>query len=69
MPQVKAIPDPKVSSAPVKPAHYHKAAGEVCQTSVEEVTVKFEGVESKDAPYLCLDVVYQHTLLTKGLGE
>ncbi|CAI7805025.1 unnamed protein product [Closterium sp. NIES-53] len=64
--QLGVIPDPKASSAPVKAKDFATAAEAACATPLEEVTKKFPGVEGKDAPYMCLDVVYQHKLLTHG---
>ncbi|CAI5475028.1 unnamed protein product [Closterium sp. Yama58-4] len=64
--QLGVIPDPKASSAPVKAKDFAAAAEAACATPLEEVTKKFPAVDGKDAPYMCLDVVYQHKLLTHG---
>ncbi|CAI5950340.1 unnamed protein product [Closterium sp. NIES-65] len=64
--QLGVIPDPKASSAPVKAKDFAAVAEAACATPLEEVTKKFPAVEGKDAPYMCLDVVYQHKLLTHG---
>ncbi|GJP30852.1 hypothetical protein CLOM_g7182 [Closterium sp. NIES-68] len=64
--QLGVIPDAKASSAPVKAKDFAAAAEAACATPLEEVTKKFPQVDQKDAPYMCLDVVYQHKLLTHG---
>ena len=58
-------------SGTTTPSKFHEAAEAACKLSVSEVASNFEGVEEKDAPYLCLDLSYQHSLMTKGykLGD
>ena len=58
-------------SGTTTPSKFYEAAEAACKLSVKEVASTFEGVEEKDAPYLCLDLSYQHSLITKGykLGD
>jgi len=53
-------------SGATTPSKFYEAAAAACKLSVSEVAANFEGVEEKDAPYLCMDLSYQHSLITKG---
>ncbi|CAI9766063.1 unnamed protein product [Fraxinus pennsylvanica] len=50
----------------IRPQHYKEAAKVVCATKFEDIKSKFPNVEDDDIPYLCMDLVYQYTLLVDG---
>ena len=50
------------------PGKFLEAAKKVCSTPFEEVNSVFPLVDKKDAGYVCLDITYQYTLLSKGFG-
>lgn len=62
------IVDPKASSGKAKPIQYLNAAKIACRLKAEEVKSVFPNVDSKDLPYLCMDMIYQFSLLVDGFG-
>lgn len=60
------IADPAAISWDLKPADLQSAADKACSTPVAGLGAAFPKVNSDQAPYLCLDLTFQHTLLTKG---
>ncbi|URE23711.1 nucleoside-diphosphatase, partial [Musa troglodytarum] len=52
--------------AVVKPAHFEKAAKHACQLSIEDAKAAYPHVQEDNLPYLCMDLVYQYTLLVDG---
>lgn len=60
--------DSDVSSAVVTPLAFKEAAQVACNMTLEAATQTYIGVDSSDLPYLCMDLVYQYTLLTDGFG-
>nr|GMD63102.1 apyrase-like [Ipomoea batatas] len=62
------IIDPKKSSEKVKPIAYLKAAKVVCETKFEDIESTFPNAKKENIPYLCIDVVYEYTLLVDGFG-
>ncbi|KAH0634444.1 hypothetical protein KY290_038557 [Solanum tuberosum] len=62
------IVDPKASSGKAKPIQYLNAAKIACKLKAEEVKYVFPNVDSKDLPYLCMDMIYQFSLLVDGFG-
>ncbi|WZZ90889.1 hypothetical protein YC2023_119468 [Brassica napus] len=60
--------DPKQPVATVRPIDFEKAAKKACSMKMEEGKSKFPRVEEDNLPYLCMDLVYQHTLLVDGFG-
>lgn len=63
------IVDPKASSGKAKPIQYLSAAKIACKLKAKEVKSMFPNVDSKDLPYLCMDMLYQFTLLVDGFGK
>lgn len=55
--------------ATVRPADFEKAASQACNMKMGEGKSKFPRVEEDNIPYLCLDLVYQYTLLVDGFGK
>ncbi|KAL0751295.1 hypothetical protein Bca101_033298 [Brassica carinata] len=60
--------DPKQPVATVRPIDFEKAAKKACSMKMEAGKSKFPRVEEDNLPYLCMDLVYQHTLLVDGFG-
>ncbi|CAN8260497.1 unnamed protein product [Cochlearia groenlandica] len=60
--------NPKQTVATVRPLDFEKAAKKACNMKMEEGNSKFPRVEEDNLPYLCLDLVYQYTLLVDGFG-
>ncbi|CAN8269861.1 unnamed protein product [Cochlearia groenlandica] len=60
--------DPEQPVAKVRPLEFEKAANKACNMKMEEAKAKFPRVEEDNLPYLCLDLVYQYTLLIDGFG-
>ncbi|RWV97903.1 hypothetical protein BHE74_00014003 [Ensete ventricosum] len=52
----------------VKPSHFEKAAKHACQLSIEDAKAAYPGVQEDNLPYLCMDLVYQYTLLVDGFA-
>ena len=55
--------------ATVRPADFEEAATQACNMKMGEGKSKFPRVEEDNLPYLCLDLVYQYTLLVDGFGK
>ena len=60
--------DPKKPSAKVKPSEFEDAAKHACALNLEEAKKIYPRVEEENLPYLCMDLVYQYTLLIDGFG-
>ncbi|KAM0826425.1 hypothetical protein ACQ4PT_068886 [Festuca glaucescens] len=60
--------NPKAAVAKVKPSDFEEAARRVCKLNVKEAQATYPDVQEKNIPYLCMDLVYQHTLLVDGFG-
>ncbi|KAF5772803.1 putative apyrase [Helianthus annuus] len=52
--------------AKVHPIDFQTAAQRACQTTLEDAKSQYPKVESSNLPYLCMDLVYQYTLLVDG---
>lgn len=61
--------DPKKPVAKVRPVDFEDAAKRACQTNLEEAKSIYPRVEPDNLPYLCMDLVYQFTLLVDGFGK
>ncbi|CAI8595274.1 unnamed protein product [Vicia faba] len=60
--------DPKSPVAKVSPVDFENAAKQACQTKLEDAKSIYPHVEEGNLPYLCMDLVYQYTLLVFGFG-
>ncbi|KAG2405320.1 hypothetical protein LR48_Vigan03g189000 [Vigna angularis] len=60
--------DPNSPVAIVRPADFEDAAKQACQTKLENAKSTYPNVEEGNLPYLCMDLVYQYTLLVDGFG-
>ncbi|KAF5749195.1 putative adenosine diphosphatase [Tripterygium wilfordii] len=54
--------------AKVHPADFEDAAKRACQTKLDDAKSIYSHVEVDNLPYLCMDLVYQYTLLVDGFG-
>lgn len=60
--------DHKVPVAKVKPAEFKVVAKRACKLNVEKAKATYPRVQDDNLPYLCMDLVYQFTLLVDGFG-
>ncbi|KAL8546442.1 hypothetical protein ACS0TY_006245 [Phlomoides rotata] len=60
--------DPSMAVAKVHPADFEEAAKRACATRLEDGSSTYPRVEPDNLPYLCMDLVYQFTLLVDGFG-
>ncbi|PKI77313.1 apyrase 2-like [Punica granatum] len=60
--------NPNQPVATVRPAEFEEAAKRACQTKLEDAKSVYPHVEEDNRPYLCMDLVYQYTLLVDGFG-
>lgn len=60
--------DPKLPVAHVRPVDFEEAAKQACQTKLKDAKSSYPRVEEDNLPYLCMDLVYQFTLLVDGFG-
>lgn len=61
--------DPNVAVAKVRPIDFESAARRACDTRLDDAKATFPSVEPDNLPYLCMDLVYQYTLLVDGFGK
>ncbi|CAN6454530.1 unnamed protein product [Victoria cruziana] len=60
--------DPKHPISTVKPKDFEDAAKKVCKTTLKDAADLYTKVDENHLPYLCMDLVYQYTLLVDGFG-
>lgn len=61
--------DPSITSAQVRPIDYRRAANIACNTHIEDVRTVFPNVREDNVPFLCMDLLYEYTLLVNGFGK
>ncbi|KAK9072685.1 hypothetical protein SSX86_009120 [Deinandra increscens subsp. villosa] len=54
--------------AEVRPVDFEVLAKRACQTTLEDAKSTYPGVDDVDLPYICMDLVYEYTLLVDGFG-
>ncbi|RDX73498.1 Apyrase 2, partial [Mucuna pruriens] len=60
--------DPNLPVVKVRPVDFEDAAKQACQTKLEDAKFTYQRVEEGNLPFLCMDLVYQYTLLVVGFG-
>ncbi|PHT56218.1 Apyrase [Capsicum baccatum] len=65
---VVGIVDPKEPSGISQPIQYYKAAKLACQTKKQNMKLVFPNIGDKDIPFICMDLMYEYTLLVDGFG-
>ncbi|KAK7380663.1 hypothetical protein VNO78_33178 [Psophocarpus tetragonolobus] len=60
--------DPNIPVVKLRPVDFEAAAKQVCRTKLEDVKSHYPLVEEGNRPYLCMDLIYQYTLLVVGFG-
>jgi len=60
--------DPKKAVANVKPSDFEETARRVCKLNLKDAQATYPDVSEENIPYLCIDLVYQYTLLVDGFG-
>ncbi|MCD9638851.1 Apyrase [Datura stramonium] len=55
-------------TAIAKPIQYLNAAKVACQTNVADIKTVFPETQDRNVPYLCIDLIYEYTLLVDGFG-
>ncbi|CAN0892802.1 Apyrase 2 [Linum grandiflorum] len=58
----------KLPVAKVRPSDFEEAARRACETKLDAGKSTYPEVEDGNLPYLCMDLVYQYTLLVDGFG-
>ncbi|KAF7005641.1 hypothetical protein CFC21_020749 [Triticum aestivum] len=58
----------EATSGKTTPAAYRAAAEKICTLSLEEAKAAYPKARASDVPYLCMDLVYQYSLLVDGFG-
>ncbi|KAI3981599.1 hypothetical protein MKX01_007519 [Papaver californicum] len=54
--------------AKVRPVDFEEAAKLACETKLDDAKTTYPRVEEGNLPYICMDLVYQFTLLVDGFG-
>ncbi|KAK7853297.1 apyrase 2 [Quercus suber] len=60
--------DPNLPIAKVHPANFEEAAKRACETKLADAKRIYPLVDEANLPFLCMDLVYQYTLLVEGFG-
>ncbi|KAJ6845775.1 putative apyrase 1 [Iris pallida] len=60
--------DSNLPVARVKPTDFETAAKHACELTVEATKTAYPHVSEDNLPYLCMDLVYQYTLLVDGFA-
>ncbi|WVZ67113.1 hypothetical protein U9M48_016240 [Paspalum notatum var. saurae] len=60
--------NPKAAVAKVRPSEFEQAAQNACKLSLKDAEAAYPGVQKDNLPYICMDLVYQYTLLVEGFG-
>ncbi|KAI4350387.1 hypothetical protein L6164_004846 [Bauhinia variegata] len=60
--------NPNLPDAKVRPVSFEDAAKQACGTKLEDAKSTYPSVDDSNLPYICMDLVYQYTLLVDGFG-
>lgn len=55
--------------AKVHPREFREAAKRACETKLANAKAAYPRVKEENLPFLCMDLVYQYTLLVEGFGR
>lgn len=61
--------NPNDRVAKVHPADFEEAAKQACQTKLKDAKSVYPRVDESNLPYICMDLVYQYTVLVDGFGK
>ena len=61
--------DSNLPTAKVHPAQFEEAAKRACETKLVDAKHIYPHVDEANLPFLCMDLVYQYTLLVEGFGR
>jgi apyrase len=61
--------DSKATSGKTTPAALKATAKKICPMSFEEAKAAYPRFRASDAPYICMDLIYQYSLLVDGFGK
>lgn len=62
------IKNKKVATAVVTPLEFEQAAKRFCSLSLAEIAQEYPKLKEAKRKYICLDLVYEYTLLVAGFG-
>lgn len=62
------IVEENASKAIVRPIAYRNAAEKACRANVDNIKTIFPLIDKRDVPFLCMDLIYEYTLLVHGFG-
>ncbi|KAH0698811.1 hypothetical protein KY284_013026 [Solanum tuberosum] len=62
------IIDPKKPSGRAKPIQYLYAAKLAFNTKAKDIKSVFPNIDERNIPFICMDLVYEYTLLVDGFG-
>ncbi|KAF7062566.1 hypothetical protein CFC21_069148 [Triticum aestivum] len=60
--------DSEATSGKTTPAAFRAAAEKICPMGFVEAKAAYPKVRSVDAPFICMDLIYQYSLLVDGFG-
>lgn len=60
--------DDEATSGKTTPGAFKAAAEKICPMSFEEAKAAYPKFRASDAPYICMDLIYQYSLLVDGFG-
>lgn len=63
------LADPNLPTGKVRPVDFEDAAKRACETKLEDAKSTYPRVDEGNLPYVCMDLVYQYTLLVDGFGR
>lgn len=64
--EAEIIKDHKALTYSLKPKDLEDAAESACKLQTSEITTIFPDVDDKQAPFMCLDLSFCHSLITQG---
>ncbi|KAH6764790.1 apyrase 2 [Perilla frutescens var. hirtella] len=63
-----SIVEQNASKGIVRPIDYRNAANKACRANVDNINSLFPLIDKRDVPFLCMDLLYEYTLLVRGFG-